>query len=75
MEDFIVPLALDEGDELVMVEDGGSVDGGHGGCLDRADENPDDTPMLCLRRPFARDAARPISPGPERRLRHRFLMK
>ncbi|KAB0638210.1 hypothetical protein F7R21_20345 [Burkholderia latens] len=28
-----------------MVEDGGSVDGGHGGCLDGADENPDDTPM------------------------------
>ncbi|PRF04050.1 hypothetical protein C6Q05_01540 [Burkholderia multivorans] len=58
-----------------MVEDGGCVDGGHGGCLDRADENPDDTPMLCRRRPFARDAARPISPGPERRLRRRFLIK
>ncbi|NIF41266.1 hypothetical protein F3J14_10275 [Burkholderia sp. Tr-862] len=28
-----------------MVEDGGSVDGGHDGCLDRADEKPDDTPM------------------------------
>ncbi|PRE00380.1 hypothetical protein C6P77_13430 [Burkholderia ambifaria] len=28
-----------------MVEDGGSVDGGHDGCLDRADEKTDDTPM------------------------------
>ncbi|PRH44281.1 hypothetical protein C6T65_00275 [Burkholderia vietnamiensis] len=47
-----------------MVEDGGSVDGGHGGCRDRADEDSDDTPTA--RRPGA-FAARLLSvPFPRR---------
>lgn len=31
MEDFIVLFVFDEGNEFVMVEDGGSVDGSYGG--------------------------------------------